>query len=91
MQKAYVLSFIQVNYNVIWINSTMTVSNKWETNKPTKVMETQVKVLTNYHPREKRFYCYFIFIVQGHIFYNQILQPPILKCTDSSKNRIKIT
>ena len=37
------------------------------------------------------FYWYFIFIVQGQIFCNRISQPPILRCTDSSKNRSKIT
>ena len=78
MQKAYVLSFIQFNYDVIWINSTTTVYNKWERNNPTKAMETRAKILTHYHPREKRFNCYFIFIVQGQIFCNWISKLPRL-------------
>ena len=38
--EAYVLFFIQFNNNIIYINSTMTVSNKWERNKPAKVILT---------------------------------------------------
>ena len=37
---AHMYICIQFKNNVIWINSTKTVYNKWERNKPTKVMET---------------------------------------------------